>query len=101
MKKLIDNEKGFGQLVPMIMAVVIVFALLFVGAFVVGQMSQSLEDTFPTESERTESQNDTINTMGNISENWDSGISLMQVTIIISILAGAISAIFLFTKFGR
>jgi len=90
------------MLVPMVMAIVIVFALLFVGAFINGQISDTLEDSFGTSvsqiENRTSAQNDTILTMGNISGNWDTGIDLMQVTIIITILAGAIAAIFLFAR---
>ena len=91
MKKLIENEKGFAQLVPMVMAVIIVFALLFVGSFINGTIQDELEDAVDADS-------DAINTMGNISDNWDTGIDLMQVTIIITILAGAIAAIFLFAR---
>jgi len=93
MKQFKENEEGFTQLVPMIMAIVIVFALLFVGSFIIGTISEELEASVDADS-------DAINTMGNISENWDTSIDLMQVTIIITILAGAISAIFLFTRFS-
>ncbi len=48
---------------------------------------------------RTSYQNVTFNTMGNISENFDSGLDIVQVVIIITILAAAIGAIFLFTKY--
>ena len=91
MKKLIEDEKGFSQLVPMVMAVIIVFALLFVGAFINGTIQDELVDAVAADS-------DAINTMSNISANWDTGIDLMQVTIIITILAGAIAAIFLFAR---
>jgi hypothetical protein len=86
------DDKGFSQLVPMVLAVVIVFALLFVGNFVIGTIHNELGEAV--------SDTDTSNTMNNISENWDTGIDLMQVTIIITILAGAIAAIFLFTRFN-
>ena len=98
--KLIEDKKGFTQLVPMVMAVVIVFAIMFVGAFINGQINDSLEDSFPAEASRSVLQNDTLSTMDNISGNWDTGVDLMQVTIIITILAGAIAAIFLFTRFN-
>jgi len=98
MKQVRQDNKGFAQLVPMVMAVIIVFAILFVGAFINGQINDSLEDSFPAEASRSTQQNDTLETMGNISGNWDTGIDLMQVTIIITILAGAIAAIFLFAR---
>jgi len=39
--------------------------------------------------------------MGNISDNWNTGIDIVQVVVIITILASAIGAIFIFTRFGR
>jgi len=98
MRQLKENNKGFAQLVPMVMAVILVFAILFVGAFINGAINDELEDTFPAAASRTTQQNDTLNTMSNITGNWDTGIDLMQVTIIITILAGAIAAIFLFAR---
>jgi len=89
MKKL-DN-KGYSNLVPMVLAVVITFALLFIGAYVNGTIHDELNDA-------TDNVN-AQNTMQNISANWDTGIDIVQVVIIITILAGAIGAIFLFTRF--
>ena len=91
--QLIMNEKGYSNLVPMVLAVVITFALLFIGAYINGTIHQELEDaTTNTDAEST---------MDNISGNWDTGIDIVQVVIIITILAGAIGAIFMFTRFGR
>ena len=89
MKKL--NEKGFAQLVPMVLAVVITFALLFIGAYINGVIHQELDESITNTQAR--------NTMNNTSDNWDTAIDIMQVTIIITILAGAVGAIFLFTRF--
>ena len=95
------NDKGFGNLVPMILAVVITFAVLFIGAYINGTISQELEDTMPTAGERSGTQNDTLRTIDNVSGNWDTGIDIVQVVIIITILGSAIGAIFMFTRFGR
>jgi len=76
----------------MVLAVVIGFALLFIGSYVNGTIRTELvEATDNADSERT---------MSNISGNWDSSIDIVQVVIIITILASAIGAIFLFTRFG-
>ena len=76
----------------MVLAVGITFAMLFVGAYINGTIHQELEDTT--------SNTNAISTMNNISTNWDSSIDIVQVVIIITILAMAIGAIFLFTRFG-
>jgi len=101
MEKLWKNLSGFAQLVPMVMAIVITFALLFIGAYVNGEIEQNLTDSLGgyDASGGAHLVDDIYNTTGNISENWDTGIDIVQVVIIITILAGAISAIFLFTRF--
>jgi len=96
----IKNNEGFANLVPMVLAVVITFALLFIGAYVVGEIDQSLTDSMPSAGSRSVLQNTTLSTMQNVSDNWDSSIDIVQVVIIITILAAAIGAIFLFTRFG-
>ena len=85
------NEDGFNQLVPMVLAVGICFAVLFIGAFINGTIHQELEDS--TTNTNAES------TMNNISVNWDSSLDIVQVVVIITILAMAVGAIFLFTRY--
>jgi len=90
MRKL-DNH-GYANLVPAALAVVIVFALLFIGSYINGTIHEELEDA-------SESGSDSIGTMNNVSGNWDSSLDIVQVVIIITILAMAVGAIFLFTRF--
>ena len=98
MRKL--DDKGFSNLIPMVLAVVITFAVLFIGAFVNGEISQNLEDTMPAAAtSRSTRQNSTLDTIENVSGNWDTSIDIVQVVIIITILAAAIGAIFMFTRF--
>jgi len=98
MRKL--NELAYANLVPLVLAVVIVFALLFAGSFVAGTIHTELEDQYPTATgSRSGIENRSIATMGNISNSMDSTLDIVQVVIIITILAAAIGAIFLFTRF--
>jgi hypothetical protein len=98
-RRLYENKMGFAQLVPMVLAVVITFAVVFIGAYVNGEIDQSLEDAMPTAGSRSILQNNTLSTMDNVSGNWDSSLDIVQVVIIITLLASAIGAIFLFTRF--
>lgn len=50
---------------------------------------------------RTPKENTTWNRMNNVSSNFDGTVDIVQVVIIIIVLAVAIGAIFLFTRFGR
>lgn len=89
--KLKEDEKGFSMLVPMVLAVVITFALLFIGAYVNSTIHQQLNSSSSSTQARR--------SMNNTSVNFDSAMSIVQVVIIITILAGAIAAIFLFTRY--
>lgn len=86
-----ENHGSFGALVPLVLTVVIAFALLFIGNYVNGTIHDELDGACGSYSARYQ--------MNNTSDNWDSSIDIMQVTIIITILAAAIGAIFLFTRF--
>ena len=86
----------------MVLAIVICFAILFVGIYVNGEINQSLRDTYPDTPDGTAvglQQNKTIDRLSNISVNQDSALDIVQIVIIITVLAGAIAAIFLFTRF--
>jgi len=92
--KFVNNEKAesYAGLVPLVLTIVIVFALLFIGNFVNGTIHDELDTACGDAAAR--------GSMNNTSDNWDTTIDIMQVTIIISVLATAIAAIFLFTKFA-
>jgi len=84
----------------MVLAVIIVFAILYIGTYINGELNDELEDTYPsTAGDRTATQNASLSRMDNISGNYDTGIDIVQVVIIITLLAGAVGAIFIFTKF--
>jgi len=94
------NELAYANLVPLVLAVIIVFALLFAGSFIAGTVHTELEDQYPTTvTSRSQIQNRSVSTMNNVSANLDSMLDIVQVVVIITILAAAIGAIFLFTRF--
>jgi hypothetical protein len=75
----------------MVLAVTITFALLFIGGYVNGTIHDQLDGTIDNDDARS--------TMNNTSDNWDATLNIVQVVIIITVLASAIGAIFLFTRF--
>jgi len=95
------GERGFTGLVPMVLAVIISFSILFIGAYITSSIEDNLTDTIPAagSNQRTGHDNSTLGTMRNITGNWDSSLDIVQVVIIITILAMAVGAIFLFTRF--
>jgi len=90
-KKFVEDERGYNNLVPMVLAVVITFALLFIGAYINGTIHEELDGATTNSAARS--------TMNNTSGNFDSAIDIVQVVIIITLLAGAVGAIFMFTRF--
>jgi len=90
-QKLWEDEIAMSNLVPMALTIVICFALLFVGAYVNGTIHDELNTASANDNARS--------TMNNTSDNFDSALDIVQVVIIITILAGAVGAIFLFTRF--
>jgi hypothetical protein len=95
----IKNEQGMSNLLPIALAIVVGFALIFIGAFVNGEIRQSLEDSMPSAGSRSKVQNSTLESQKNITTNFDSSIDIVQIVIIITLLAAAIGAIFLFTRY--
>ena len=91
MKEIRSNEQGFSNLVPIVLAVVITFALLFVGVYITGTIHEKLDTSGSTSTQARA-------TMNTTATNFDSAIGIVQVVIIITILASAIGAIFLFTR---
>jgi len=65
-----------------------------IGAYVNGTIHDELDSSSGTN-------NQARSTMNNTSANFDSTLDIVQVVIIITVLAAAIGAIFLFTRFGR
>ena len=105
LQKLLKDNKGFSNLVPMVLAVIIVFALLFIGAYINGTIQNELSTSIGTSGGGNANngsraiENDTKATFNNTSGNWDGALNIVQVVVIITILAAAIGAIFLFTRF--
>ena len=97
--KLTTNQKAFVGLVPLVITIVIAFALLFVGQFVNFEISDALKDSLPIPTERRGVQNRMILGANNTTDNMNSAYDIVQVTIIITVLAAAIGAIFMFTRF--
>jgi len=96
-----DDQKGYTNLLPIAITIVICFALLFIGVFVAGEIRESVLAQYPAAATRSQLQNQTVLRQTNLSVNYDSAVDIVQIVIIITLLAAAIGAIFLFTRFGR
>ena len=92
-----DNRKAFSFLIPFTMAIVISICLLVVGSYVVGEISTTLEDTFPAAASRTSTQNKTINLIGNVTDGF---ADVVDIEIVVMIITGLSMAIFAIMAIG-
>ena len=93
MRKLWKDNRGFSFIVPMTLAIVVGFAIMAVGGYVVGEVSSTLEDSFPAAASRSANQNDTISLLGNVTDGFSDVVDIEIVVIIITALAMAIFAV--------
>ena len=87
----VRRNGAFTFIVPMTMAIVVGFALLVIGAYVVGTIGSTLEDSFPASPSTLETK--TINLMGNVTDGFSSVVDIEIVVIIITALSMAILSI--------
>lgn len=92
-RKFKEDNEGFGFIVPMTLAIVIGFALLIAGSFVLGTLQSSLEESFGTATSRTTNENATVDLMGNITNGFSQVVDIEIVVIIIAALSMAILSI--------
>jgi len=89
----VRRNGAFTFIVPMTMAIVIGFAMLTVGAYIIGTIGSTLEDSFPVAAQRSNLENKTITLIGNVTDGFSSVVDIEIVVIIITALSMAILAI--------
>jgi len=85
------NTQGFAFIVPMTLAIVIGFSILAVGAFTLGEITTTLDDSIVTVN--SSSQQNTSHLLGNITEGFADVVDIEIVVIIITALSMAIFAV--------
>jgi hypothetical protein len=99
LRKLGNDERGFTFLVPLTIAIVIIFTLLIVGAFVIGTIGSSLEsDSNMNWAKYTNTRartfvNTTKNAMGNFSQGYSDTGNIIKIVAIITAIGMSIMAI--------
>ena len=89
--------KGFTWLIPFTMAIVVAVSLLVVGAYVVGEITDTLESTFPAAASRTDNQKRTVNLLGNITDGF---ADVVDIEVVVMIIVGLSMAIFAIIGIG-
>ena len=89
-----DDDTAFIEAIPgIVFAVVISYVYLNVGTYMNGTLGSELTDSFGAATSRTSLENDSVSTMGNLSDNYDSNVNIIKIAITISILLVPIMAI--------
>jgi len=95
MRKLRKNEKAivFELLIAAAMAVVMFFALMNIGTYINGTISDQLEDSYPTAASRTQLENNSLASLGNLSTGFDDSIDIMLIAVIITVITIPLAAV--------
>ena len=90
-----NNKNAVLALLPTAaMVVVILFALLTIGTYINGTISDSLVGTMPaTVASRSSYQNMTVNTLENISASFDDAVDIVTIAAIITVITIPLMAV--------
>jgi hypothetical protein len=97
-KLLAEDKKGLIQMLPTVgMAVIILYAVMYIGTYMNGTIGSQLIETFPPNNNvsgwRTTFQNASVNTLNNLSGGYDSNVEIISVAAIITVLTIPLMAI--------
>ena len=75
------------------MVVIILFALLNIGTYINGTISSELVESYGTATSRTTLENQTVNTLGNITSGYDNTVEIMVVAALITVITIPLMAV--------
>lgn len=89
-----DNNGMIAMLPTVAFAIIMLFAILYIGTYINGTIGSELIESYPaTLTDRTLLQNRTVNTLGNLSLDFDSTIDIVVVAVIIVVLTIPLMAV--------
>ena len=80
-------------------AVIMLFAILYIGTYINGTISSTLVDSYGTASSRTELENKSVSTLTNLTGDYDSVIEIVTVAAIITVLTVPLLAVVAMKRF--
>ena len=95
MKKLNKDQKAimFNALVGAGLAVIMLFAILNIGTYINGTIASSLIESYGPTTHRTALENNTVDTLENITAGYDNVIEIMVVATIILAITLPLAAV--------
>jgi hypothetical protein len=88
------DEKDMIQMLPTVaFAVVMLYAIMYIGTYMNGTIGSQLIDSYGTEESRTAFENKSVATLNNLSSDYDSNTEIVSVAAIITVLTIPLMAI--------
>ena len=93
--RLKEDEGGmlFNLLLTAGITVIIFFALMSIGTYINGTFGSSLVDSYPAITDRSDLQNMTVDSLENVTANYNDALDIMTVTAIIMVITLPLAAI--------
>ena len=93
--KLRKDQKAlmFNMLVAAGLAVIMLFAILNIGTYINGTIASSLVESYGEATSRTALQNETVNTLENITAGYDNTVEIVVVAAIITAITIPLAAV--------
>jgi len=89
-----DSALMYNMLITAGMSVIIFFALMNIGTYINGTIAGSLIDSYPsTATDRSRLQNMTVNSLENITEDYDDVLDIATTTAIIMVIILPLAAV--------
>jgi hypothetical protein len=97
---IVEDESAMIQTLPTVaFAVIMLFAILYIGTYINGTISSTLVASYGAAGSRTELQNRSINTMTNLTTDYDDVIEIVTVAAIITVLTIPLMAVVAMKRF--
>lgn len=88
-----ESAMLFNMLIGAGMAIVLLFAIFNIGSYINGTISSALIDSYGAAATRTSQENNTVNTLENISAGYDDVIDIMVIATIIMAITLPLAAV--------
>jgi len=94
-KEFVSDKKGMIQMLPTVgFAVILLYAIMYIGTYMNGTIGSQLISSFgDAASERTSFENKSVNTLDNLSGDFDNNVDIVSVAAIICVLTLPLMAV--------
>ena len=92
--RLVEDDKGMIQMLPTVaFAVVMLFAITYIGTYINGTIASELVDSYGAAASRTNLENKSVNTLENLTSKYDSTLDIVVIAAIVTVLTLPLMAI--------